>query len=165
MLSDAIFAWEMRTWARFATAAGKNAWLYVFDHAPPVPNYGRSLGAFHAAEIAYAFGNRFDFGADSEQAAAEEEMASAAAEAADAAEEDAADEPQAAWDESDERVVELTQGYWVNFAKKGDPNGPGLPQWPRYDADDIAMEISTEPAQRPGFRKAKLDLHDANSSF
>ena len=169
MLSDAIFAWEMRTWARFATAAGKNAWLYVFDHAPPVPNYGRTLGAFHAAEIAYAFGNRFDFGAAAEQTATEEETAGDAADApeesAPAGAEPEAAAPQAAWDASDERVVELTQGYWVNFAKKGDPNGPGLPQWPRYDADDIAMEISTEPAQRPGFRKTKLDLHDANSSF
>lgn len=36
-----------------------------------------------------------------------------------------------AWTEEDEQVSELMQGYYANFVKTGDPNGPGLPVWPR----------------------------------
>jgi para-nitrobenzyl esterase len=30
-------------------------------------------------------------------------------------------------------LSEQMQGYWTNFALKGDPNGPGLPLWPKAD--------------------------------
>jgi para-nitrobenzyl esterase len=30
---------------------------------------------------------------------------------------------------------------WVNFARKGDPNHPGLPAWPKYTADKLATMI------------------------
>ena len=33
----------------------------------------------------------------------------------------------------DQAVARMVNTYWANFAKTGDPNGPGLPQWPRYD--------------------------------
>ena len=31
-------------------------------------------------------------------------------------------------------VMQHTSGHWLQFARHGDPNGPGLPQWPRYRA-------------------------------
>ena len=37
------------------------------------------------------------------------------------------------WDARTRALSQQLQGYWVNFAKTGDPNGQDLPKWPRFD--------------------------------
>ena len=49
----------------------------------------------------------------------------------------------------DHRIADLASGYWLNFVKTGDPNGPGLPAWPSYRrADDPFMAIDVAPQIR-----------------
>jgi para-nitrobenzyl esterase len=38
---------------------------------------------------------------------------------------------------ADRAIAERVGDYWANFVKTGDPNGPGLPEWPRISSGRI----------------------------
>jgi para-nitrobenzyl esterase len=53
-------------------------------------------------------------------------------------------------DAEDKKILDLMTGYWTQFAKASDPNGPGLPQWPVYDPKaDLVLEIGHQVKPRP----------------
>ncbi|MFP6583191.1 MAG: carboxylesterase family protein [Candidatus Hydrogenedentota bacterium] len=53
---DTFFGLQMRGWARATERLDSNAYLYYFTRVPPLPQ-SEYTGAYHAAEIAYAFNN------------------------------------------------------------------------------------------------------------
>jgi carboxylesterase type B len=58
------------------------------------------------------------------------------------------------------QVSDAMQSYWVNFARTGDPNGPGLPAWPKFTPGTRSYIQFTDagPAAKEGLRRATCDL-------
>jgi para-nitrobenzyl esterase len=68
------------------------------------------------------------------------------------------------YDATDRQVASAMQTYWTNFAKTGDPNGEGLPNWPKFDpAQRAYLEFTAEgPVARAGLRRQFCDLYTDN---
>ena len=93
-----------------ATLEGNGGWLYRFDYATTEPVFGQDVGATHAAEIPFTF-NRFS-----------------------------SENPgMIPGYKSDDEVAHDIAQRWsatlIAFAKTGNPNGAGLPNWPNYDTE------------------------------
>jgi para-nitrobenzyl esterase len=123
--------------ARLIAKAGKP--VYHFHFAYVTQSARATLpGARHAAELVYVFDT---LGSRTSRS-----------------------QPITAAADADRQVARQMNAYWANFAKRGDPNGSGLPQWPALTlARDEVLEFTMNdgPVARVNFKAAKMAFWDA----
>ena len=70
--------------------------------------------------------------------------------------------PKVPWEPADRKLSETMTAYWANFARTGDPNGPGLPVWPRYEASSRrVLHLDEAIAAAPDARRPRYEAIDA----
>ena len=71
------------------------------------------------------------------------------------------------WPPEDRKIAELMSTYWANFAKTGDPNGPGLPKWPAYNSGDTfeVMHFGSDSKAAPDDHQARYAFLDSLSPY
>jgi para-nitrobenzyl esterase len=66
--------------------------------------------------------------------------------------------PGAVWRPEDRKLSEEMMGYWTNFAKTGDPNGAGLPEWPKYGKEDELIHLDSTIGAGPDTLRARYEF-------
>jgi para-nitrobenzyl esterase len=129
---ESVFAWHTWAWALLQTRQGKGK-AYVYYFDHRTPQSPN--GAGHGSEIGYVFKNLGVGGV----------LGLAGPPRPD-----------------DTAMSDLMSSYWVNFAKNGDPNGPGLPQWPVFsEGAQNAMHFDRQSSARPVPNMAQIKALDS----
>jgi para-nitrobenzyl esterase len=139
--SGDTLAWAQSLYAHDMAKVGKQSWLYHFTFHPPGPPSNPDPGPTHASEIAYVF-NNLEKPHEIPDASSPELSAK---------------DPKAV------KLADQMSSYWTNFAKTGNPNGPGLPHWPTMKelGPGDAMVLDTQPGKGLSLTPAKIALYEA----
>lgn len=131
---DSAFGWHTWTWARLQSSLGKGkAYIYYFDQHPEYPADSPQAG--HGAPHGREVAYVFGHLNDLRN-----------------------EEPTAA----DRTISDAMVTYWTNFAKYGDPNGKGMPQWPAFsDEHPEYMYFAGTPHTGPTPNEPGLKALDA----
>jgi len=127
----------------FQNKAGVKSYAAIFDQ---VPSKWRAAGAVstHAMEVLYVFG---DYDNRSGWWPLMYGLASQSG---------AKDPNDPGLTEADKRVSEAIMTMWAQFAKTGDPNAPGIIQWPAYSKEEDKYMYIIDPLEiKSGFSNIK----------
>ncbi len=130
---DLRFGWDMWAWGRLQAGTGHNSvYYYSFRQQPPFP-VGSVYEGWGASHFAELW---YVF--------------------------DHLDQEPWHWTPSDRKVAEEISSYWVNFARSGNPNGPGLPSWPTFSNTDSKVLYLGDPITVGGVANvSSLKVFDA----
>jgi para-nitrobenzyl esterase len=130
---DLRFGWDMWAWARLQAGTGQNpVYYYSFRQRPPFPA-GSVYAGWGASHYAELW---YVF--------------------------DHLDQSPWNWTAADRRVAKEMSSYWVNFARSGDPNGPGLPPWPAFTNAESKVQDLGDPITVGGVANiSSLTVFDA----
>jgi para-nitrobenzyl esterase len=132
LMRDAAFGWHTWSWARLQSKIGKSkAYLYYFDQHPDFPENSPQAG--HGSPHGQDVGFVFQHLNPSDTYATS----------------------------TDSEISEAMATYWTNFAKYGNPNGEGVPEWEAFsDANPKAMYFSQKPYIGPVPSEESLKVLD-----
>lgn len=111
---DGIYGWATERIVRKQTAAGQNAYFFVFDHCYPAAR-ARDLCAFHAGELPFVFGRL--------------------------RRENLPPNWPVPTEPADEALSQTMMDYWISFAATGTPRSDHGPVWPGYGDGEAYMRF------------------------